>query len=78
MYEKVPSKTHFAQEQEFDLLPRRVSVCVSRMCVCMCVCVCVCRSKNQIFCLTGHKDTVGSLACQGVDPQIISGLGLRV
>ena len=33
-----------------------------------------CRSKNQIFCLSGHKDTVGSLLTQGVDPQIISGL----
>ena len=31
------------------------------------------RSKNQIFCLAGHKDTIGSIATQGVDPQIISG-----
>lgn len=31
------------------------------------------RTKAQIFCLSGHTDTVASVVCQSTNPQVITG-----
>ena len=28
------------------------------------------RTKREVFCLSGHKNTVWTLKCQGADPQV--------
>lgn len=31
------------------------------------------RTKAQIFCLSGHRDTVASVICQSSNPQVVTG-----
>lgn len=31
------------------------------------------RTKAQVFCLSGHTDTVSSVVCQANNPQVITG-----
>ena len=31
------------------------------------------RTKTQVFCLSGHESTIGSIIIENVDPQVITG-----